>query len=101
VPDSLKSRALEGSGQAHPCIVNVVIESQESGQPPRNRLAVGSLTTGVPESPRKKSGRRCRIGAEVFVAEVRGRPRRAPQMGQTQREGNCDDETDDHDASHR
>src|SRR5207245_6134337 len=30
---------------------------------------------GVPESPRKKSGRRCRIGAEVFVAGVRGRPR--------------------------
>jgi transposase len=37
-------------------------------QSPRNRRAVGSLTTGVPESPRKKSGRRCPIGAEVFVA---------------------------------
>ncbi len=32
---------------------------------------VGSRTTGVPESPRKKSGRRCRIGAAVFVAGVR------------------------------
>src|SRR6266700_1322706 len=48
-------------------------------QSPRNRLAVGSLTTGVPESPRKKSGRRCRIGAEVFVVRVSGRPRGAPQ----------------------
>jgi hypothetical protein len=45
----------------------------------RNRLAVGSLTTGVPETARKKSARRCRIGAEVCVAGVRGRPRGAPQ----------------------
>jgi hypothetical protein len=44
-----------------------------------NRLAVGSLTTGVPESPRKKSGRRCRIGAEVLVAGVSGCPRGGPQ----------------------
>jgi dihydrofolate reductase len=35
-----------------------------------------SLTSGMPENPRKKSGRRRRIGAEVFVAGVRGRPRR-------------------------
>jgi dihydrofolate reductase len=28
--------------------------------------------TGVPESPRKKSAGRCRIGAEAFVAGVRG-----------------------------
>src|SRR5713226_621879 len=44
-------------------------------QSPRSRRAVGSLTTGVPESPGKKSGRRCRIGAEAFVAGVSGRPR--------------------------
>jgi len=52
-----------------------------------NRCAVGSLTTGVPENPRKKSGRRCRIRAEVFVAGVRGRPRGRPQG-----EGNHDHE---------
>jgi hypothetical protein len=49
-----------------------------SARTDRAGAAVGSLTTGVPESPRKKSGRRCRIGAEVFVAGVRGRPRGAP-----------------------
>jgi hypothetical protein len=48
-------------------------------QSPRNRRGVGSLTTGLPESPRKKSWRRCRIGAEVFVAGVRGRPRGRPE----------------------
>jgi hypothetical protein len=37
----------------------------------RETRAVGSLTTGVPESSLKKSGRRCRIGAVVFVAGVR------------------------------
>jgi hypothetical protein len=46
--------------------------AQGSGAPsPRSRRAVGSLTTGVPESSSKKSGRRCRIGAVVFVAGVR------------------------------
>jgi dihydrofolate reductase len=69
-------RALEGSGQAHPCIsLNVVTESKKSGavvpEPSRPRIA----HTGVPESPRKKSGRWCRIGAEVFVEGVSGRPR--------------------------
>jgi dihydrofolate reductase len=33
-----------------------------------NRRAVGSITSGVQERPRKKSRKRCRIGAEVFVA---------------------------------
>jgi hypothetical protein len=46
----------------------------------RDTVAVGSLTTGVAESPRKKSGRRCRIGAEAFVAGVSGRPRGAPPI---------------------
>jgi dihydrofolate reductase len=46
---------------------------------PESVAAVGSFTTGVPESPQRKSGRRCRIGAEVFVAGVSGRPRGAPQ----------------------
>src|SRR4029450_2978872 len=52
---------------------------RNQAQSPRNRLAVGSLTTGVPQGPRKKSGRRCRIGAEVFVAGVSGRPRGRPK----------------------
>src|SRR6266542_2876269 len=90
-------RALEGSGQAHPCIsLNVVTESKKSGavvpEPSRPRIA----HTGVPESPRKKSGRWCRIGAEVFVEGVSGRPRGAPQG-----EGNRDHETDDHHAGLR
>ena len=37
-------------------------------------VVVHRIVTGVPECPRKKSGRRCRIGAEVFVAGVSGRP---------------------------
>jgi hypothetical protein len=38
-------RALEGSGQAHPCIsLNVVTESKESGAVAPNRLVLGSLT---------------------------------------------------------
>ena len=34
-----------------------------------------SPTIDVSESPRKNPGRRCRIGAEMFVVRVRGRPR--------------------------
>jgi hypothetical protein len=41
----------------------------------RHRCAVGSMTVGVPESAGHESGRRCRLGVEVFVAGVRGRPR--------------------------
>jgi len=52
---------------------------RESGAVAPNRLAVRSLTTGIPESPWKKSGSRCRIGAQVFVAGVSGRPRGAPR----------------------
>jgi len=36
------------------------------------------LQPAYQKGPRKKSGRWCRIGAEAFVAEVRGRPRGAP-----------------------
>jgi hypothetical protein len=43
----------------------------EPGPSPRSRRAVASLTTGVPESSSKKSGRRCRTGPVVFVAGVR------------------------------
>ena len=39
------------------------------------RRTLGSLTTGVPEDPRKKSRRPCRIGAQALVEEVRGHPR--------------------------
>ena len=46
--------------------------------------------------PQKKSGRRCRIEAEVFVAGVRGR-----REGRSQGEGNRDHETDDHHAGLR
>ena len=68
-PAGVPNRAREGSGQAHPCIsLNVVTESKEFGAVTQNRLALGSLTTRVPEHPRKKSARRYRIGASVFVA---------------------------------
>jgi len=36
----------------------------------RHRCAVESRTADVPESPGHRSGRRCRLGGEVFVAEV-------------------------------
>jgi hypothetical protein len=52
----------------------------------RGDSRLGSLPTGLPESPRKKSGRPCRIGAEVFVVKVRGRPRGAAQRDKSQRE---------------
>ena len=45
---------------------------RKSAQSPRDRRAAGSLAAGVPESSRKKSAERCRIGAEAFVAGVRG-----------------------------
>jgi hypothetical protein len=51
---------------------------------------VGAPATGVQESPRKKSGRRCRIGAEAFVAGVRGAHERRPRG-----EGSRDHETGD------
>ena len=41
------------------------------------RMKTSAHHAGSP-TPRKKSGRRCRIEAEVFVAGVRGRPRGAP-----------------------
>jgi hypothetical protein len=43
----------------------------------RSLRRVGSFSTGVPEVL-KESGSGCRIGAEVFVAEVSGRPQGRP-----------------------
>ena len=51
------------------------VGAQSTRKPSRCRIACNRRT----RSPRKKSGRRCRIGAEVFVAGVNGRPRGHPK----------------------
>jgi hypothetical protein len=48
-------------------VAGVVVDQLSNRSPP----AAGSLAADVPESLRRKSGMRCRIGAEVFVAGVR------------------------------
>jgi hypothetical protein len=46
--------------------------------PPDHR-AVGRPASGVPETPSKETGTRCRIGSEMFVAGVSGRPPGTPR----------------------
>jgi hypothetical protein len=78
------------------CAVRTADPAAMAGQggalSPRNCRAVGSLTTGVPESSSKKSGRWCRIGAGVFVAGAKPPTRGGPKVR------NRDHEADDHDT---
>ena len=57
-----------------PCVIDRSYDVEESGAAPGT---VWLSDRSQPESPRKKTGRRCRIGAEMFVAGVSGRARGA------------------------